>query len=112
MTDRGLGKRGVGDGVADLFDVVDENIRSDTGILLVQETGGGDAIEVLASDRYTRNERAQIVAVLADGLLQGRQLVGEAGITGRSPETEEQRSFGRDGSRNSRNRVVGSSSLL
>lgn len=50
MTDRNSGQRRASDGIPNLLDVADENIRAHTRILLVEEASGRDAVEVLRTD--------------------------------------------------------------
>lgn len=50
MTDRHSGQRRASDGIPNLLDVADEDIRAHTRILLVEEASGRDAVEVLRTD--------------------------------------------------------------
>lgn len=86
------------DGIADLVDVVDNGVGISTDVRSRSDALGAVAVEVLASDGDSINDAGEIGAVLLDGACKGSQLALECRLTTRSPETEQQRSLGVDGS--------------
>lgn len=92
------------DGITGLLDVVDEDVRVGTGVLVVLETSRRNAVKILTSDGNTSDKTIKLVTVLVGSVLQSSNFVGEA-IT-RSPKTKEHAGLGLDSSRNSRDGLV------
>lgn len=112
MADGGVGERGAGNGITNLLHVFREGEGVSTRVLLVQETGGRDAVEILAADRDTSDETGEVGAILIDGGLDSLNLIGNNGFAGRGPDAEQKARLGLDSSWDSRDGIVGSSSLL
>lgn len=100
------------DSVTDKADVTNEGVGLRSRVLAVGNASGGDAVEVLAADRDTSNEAVELAAVLVDGLLKSLELGLEGVVAGGCPEAEKNVGLGLDGSRDSRDGVVGRSALL
>lgn len=100
------------DGLSDFSDVLDENVRVAAGVLASLDTSGGDTVKILTADGDTGNEVVDLTTVLVDGALQSSKLVVEGILASGGPETEEKTGLGLDGSRNSRDGFIGSTSLL
>ena len=91
MTDRDLGPGGAGNSGSGLVDIAIDHIGTSTGSSVgTGQTGGGNAVEILTSDRDTSNGASKTRELL-DGGLQGGDLLGESSITTRCPHTEQQR---------------------
>lgn len=101
-----------GDGVPDLLDVADEDVRADPRVLLVEEAGGRDAVEVLGADRDAGDEAAELGAVGGDGGLQGGDLVGKVRVPGRGPQAQQERGLGADRRGDGLDGAVGGAALL
>lgn len=112
VADRGIGQGGVGNDVTDHLDVLGQDVGADTGVLLVEDTSGGDAVQILAADRDTGDQGAERRAVLGDGGLQSVELVVEDVLASRGPETEQEAGLGADGSGDSRDDAASSTALL
>lgn len=112
MSDGNILQAGSLNNIADLANVTGKRLwfGSGTGIRFL--TNGSDTIQVLTADRNTSNEPIKLVTVLVDSLLQRRNLILESSLARRGPEAKEEAGLGANGSRNSRDRVVGGTSLL
>jgi hypothetical protein len=94
VTELGAGQGSASDGIADLLDVADKNIRSSTGV--ASSTVGRDTVKILRSNRDTNNQVSESGAVLGDGSLQGGDLVVKRLLAGGSPQTKEEGGLGID----------------
>lgn len=112
MSDRGARQRGAGDGLADLADVRDESRGLSSVASLGSNAGGRETVEVLAADGETGDTAGELITVLLDGTLQGGDLVVDAFLASRRPDSEEEGCVCGDGSGDGRDGVVGSSALL
>lgn len=112
VADRDSGQRRASNSVPDLLDVSDEDIGAHTRILLVDDAGGRDPVEILRPHGDTSDEAAELGAVGGDCGLEGGDLVGEAGVAGRGPHAQEEGGLGADRRRNSLDGAVGSAALL
>jgi len=111
MANGGAGQRGVDEGLANLVDVLNQNLGSGAGVLAIEQARGRDAVEVLAADRDTGNECSKVVAILVHGRLERYNLLVNRGIAARGPQAQKQRRLGADGGRNGRDGVVVSARL-
>jgi hypothetical protein len=91
----GIGSRACDRGT-DLLDVPDDDGRSDADSRQILRTNNRVAIQVLAPDGNTGNQAGELSSVLGDGGREGGEFVGEIGVAGRGPETEEQSCVGGD----------------
>lgn len=112
MSNRGAGQRGAGDGLADLPNVRDQVGGLSSVASLGSNAGGRETVEVLAADGETGDAAGEVGTVLLDGTLQGGDLVVDAFLASRRPDSEEEGGVCGDGSGDGRDGVVGSSALL
>lgn len=112
MSDRGTAQLGAGDGLADLADVGDQILGLSSVARLGSNASGGETVEILAADGETGDTAGELVTVLLDSTLQGCDLVVDAFLASRRPDSEEEGCVCGDGSRDGRDGVVGSSALL
>lgn len=112
VTDGNIGEDGILDELTDLANVVDENVGRLTVTTLLLDTGLGDAVQVLGTDRDTDGQVGKTLgAELADGGLESGKLVVESLLVLGSPETEKKSGVGLDGSGNGGDDSVSSAVL-
>ena len=75
VADLGILERGTGDGVPRLLDVTCDGVRLGTDVRSRLDAHGRVAVEILGADRDAVDEAAELLAVLLDGRLEGRDLV-------------------------------------
>lgn len=112
MAERGILQAGALDGLADLLDVLEDDLGAGTSKLTGLDADGGVAVEILGTDRDTGDEAIELVAVLVDGLLKSSNLIVESLLAGGSPETEEDAGLGLDGGGNGGDGLVVGVTLL
>ena len=101
----------VADDRADLVDIVDDRVRTHTDTSIVGNTNGSNTIDILRAHTDACNQVGESAAILRDSGLEGSNLVGKLSVTGRSPQTEQQRSAGADGGGDGGDGAVGGSVL-
>lgn len=101
-----VGGTGSGDGAANLADIVDNDVRTNTHPGVAGDANGSDTINVLGADADAGNEVGESGAVLGNGSIQSSKLVLEDGLAGRSPQAEEQSGTGADGGRDGRDGCI------
>lgn len=111
MADEGTLQGSTSDGLSDLIDILHQHVRVNAGIRPRSDALGRFAIQVLAADRDAVNDAGEISSVLPDSSLQSGDLVGEGSVTGRCPETQQERGPGLDGSRDGGDGITGGTGL-
>lgn len=94
MTELGARQRSASDGIADLLDVTDEDIRPSTGV--ASSTVRRDTVKILRSDRNADNQVSEGGAVLGDSGFQSGDLVVERILASGGPETQKKGGLGVD----------------
>jgi hypothetical protein len=107
VTNLGTTQWCVGEVTANLVDVADNLSGAGTDPRLVDDAGGRDSVEILASNGNTIYEVDKIRAVLGDGVLEGSNFVVDANLATRAPKTKEKGGLAVDGLLDSPGRGVG-----
>lgn len=80
MTNRRTAQRSVGNGRAQLINVVGDDVRPHSHASFVFNARSRYAVEILATDTDANNEIGEVAAICRDGGLECRELVGENGL--------------------------------
>jgi hypothetical protein len=112
VTELGVAHAGTLDDLANLLNVVDEDLGAGTGVLTSLLANGRVTVQILRTDGDAGNQAIELVAVLVDGLLESSELVVEVCLTGGSPKTEEDAGLGLDSGRNGGNGLIVGVTLL
>jgi len=106
VADRNAAQSGVGKGLLEVADELDDDIRvgTDTG-RVVDQTSLADTVEILAADGDTDDKVGELLAVGVDGGLESSKLLVNV-LGARGPDTEEDLGVGLDGSREGLDRVA------
>lgn len=104
--------RSVGDGSPDLTDVIGDVVWRGTNTRLVDDTRGGDPVEILATNRDTRYQfcKPGTIATLEESC-EGSNFIVDIHLTSRGPQAKEQGGICVDGCLKGIARGVGCASL-
>lgn len=111
MADGNTRQGGTSNGSFDLRNVARDDIRSRSGVLLVQKASGGNAVEVLGAHADSGHAASKRGTVCGDGRLEGLNLTCNDCITCRAPDSEQKGGLGGNGGRNGLDGRVGCASL-
>lgn len=101
VADLGALERGAADGVADLVDALDQVLGGGADLT------GALAVQVLGTDGETDDEVGELVAVLADGLLESGNLVVDGLGAAGDPQTQKEGGLGVNGGGDGLDDIVG-----
>lgn len=91
MANLGTGEGSSRNSFLDVADVSCKRIRAGANIRTGGDTLRRVTIQILAADGNSIDDTGQLVAILLNRSCEREKLVGERSITGRGPETEQQR---------------------
>ena len=97
VTDWNAGHASIGECGADLLDVIDNVGRLCSGTRVILDASGGDAVEVLGTNRDAYDEACELGFILGDSRCKGGDFVCKVSLACRCPEAKEQSGAGVDG---------------
>ena len=99
MTEENSARRGIGNGLFDLIDIVDKVCGICADARKVLDTDGRVAVEVFTANCYSRDDLGQVRSVLLDCTGKCCDFVVEDRLSGGRPQCEEQCRVGGDSGR-------------